>query len=280
MSKNKREADQKHPASATGPGKEADSTKHDDEQKDKELIKSMLDKYFGKKSDGSDHTDDDKKLAAESLKAAKAMGYNESEIEAAAGHGMKMLKHMAQKFEAEEAAEDEAKKKEAEKKETEDEAKKESAEEEKKECKSSEEEKKKECKSSEEDEAKKEAEKKEDEAKKKEAEDEAKKESDKIISLSGEVAKLSEELRSLKMEKYLDKFLEGTGEKFRVTKLFRESLKVESLKSEAEIQEKWDLFMKGASVRKSGDADTDFTFTVEKRTVESSKKGIDLSDCG
>lgn len=74
----------------------AGGAQHDDADADAELIQSMMKKYLG---DG--FTEDDKKMAMEAhqhaMEIGKAQGWDESEVEKAAGHFMQSHRHMQAK---------------------------------------------------------------------------------------------------------------------------------------------------------------------------------------
>lgn len=101
----------------------ADDVDHEDEEQDKALIMDMIKKHMGEASEGMEA--ESEAAAHEAYEAYKEMGYSEEEACEAAGHAMKLAKHMsAKQTEGEEKqAESEEEDKEEEKKESEGEAK-------------------------------------------------------------------------------------------------------------------------------------------------------------
>lgn len=85
---------------------------HADEQQDAELIKSMLKKH-GVGGEGEEIEEADMQMCKEMYGAYKELGYKEQEALEAAGHSMKLAKHMGAKKEAEVKEADEDKEKEA-----------------------------------------------------------------------------------------------------------------------------------------------------------------------
>lgn len=67
---------------------------HDDEDQDKKLIKSMIKKHLGDKSDGSE---EEMEMYKQAVAAYGEMGYENEACHEAAGHAMKLAKHMAAK---------------------------------------------------------------------------------------------------------------------------------------------------------------------------------------
>jgi len=92
-------------------GEDGGDEGHDDEGKDKELIKSMIKKHLGDKSDGSD---EEEAMFKQAMEGYGEMGYGEEEACEAAGHALKLSKHMADKQEAADADKDDEDKKQAE----------------------------------------------------------------------------------------------------------------------------------------------------------------------
>lgn len=108
---------------------------------------------------------------------------------------------------------------------------------------------------------------------------EAKKESDKVLSLTAENAKLKERIKKAELvgcEGALDKILRESKLPMAVTKKFRECLG--DATSEQEIKDKFKIFQEAYSVR--GEADVLSGFTLpEKTTTLRESGGLDLSDC-
>ena len=84
--------------------KEADP-EHDDEAKDKELIKKMLDQHLGQGAYG----DEEEASAREAMKCAMEAGEEKEAAMQMAGHAMKMAKYMSAKKESSEKKESQEK---------------------------------------------------------------------------------------------------------------------------------------------------------------------------
>lgn len=104
---------------------EADGAEdHEDEEQDKALILDMIKKHMGEAAEGMEG--EAEAAAMEAVEAYKEMGYSKEEACEAAGHAMKLAKHMAGKQAEAEKCESEAKEEEAMEAEAEEEEKKES----------------------------------------------------------------------------------------------------------------------------------------------------------
>lgn len=262
--KKAKEADQKHPASGKGPKQEAGGEPmHDDAEQDKELIRSMLKKHMGGDSEPSE---EDVGMAKECMDMAKEMGYEGEEAEKHAMAHMKMAKKMGEKM----AKEAEAKQAEAE---TESESEAESSEAESSESEA-------EAESSETKESNRGPGDEDEDHGEERAEPKdlpsALKEN---LSLRGENAGLKAKLRARELVDYLDKKLEESGEERKVTTIFRESLKMEDIKSKKEIDARWDVFIEAFRAGQREADPNEVVISVPKRGSEGAKGSLDLSDC-
>lgn len=110
--------------------------------------------------------------------------------------------------------------------------------------------------------------------------DSAKKESNEIIKLTAENAKLKESLLKYELSEHTDAVLRESGFPMRVTKAFKE--KIKESKSKKEIDEKFELFKEAYGVA-GGEAKNALNFFVQPEKSESqmreSSKKIDLSGC-
>ena len=235
--------------------------KHDDEQQDIELIKSMLKKYVGGKSDKEDEG-----MIRQAAKAYNEMGHPMGEAYEMAAKHFKASKMMKQK-------EDEAAKKEMEKNPAPapaapapeapaPEKKTDAPAPEKKDEKPAEK-KEEECNDGKKKEE--ESEKKEDEA------DEGKK---KEAALLGEIAALKNKLAEKEFEGYVESTLAKSGMKREQTSQFRECL--EGVKT----QKQFDLLFKTFKAGLEGKGSVTFTESnPEKVVVTDKKETLSFADC-
>ena len=223
--------------------------KHDDAAQDVELIKKMLAEYLG---DGEESSDEEKqemeKMAKEAYEAYSEMGYEKEEAMKAAGHAMKLSKHMAAKMA----------------KHHEDEAHKED---ESEECMD-----KKEAGDD-----KKVAPKKEDESEEEKPEEAMKKMEAEIIKLKGKLALVEAQSKKTEIAKYVDQKLSESKMPKHFTKKFVEA--AGEIKSKEDFETKWKLFTGGRDVQV---VDLNFAFTEKAVTTEGTgggKQALDFSGC-
>lgn len=228
-----------------------------DAEKDKELIKKMLDEYVGK----TDEMDQEAReamegLAMEAYQGHKEMGANEAEAYERAGHSLKLAKHMASKQVESDKVAKEAAAKEA----------KESAEKAAKEA------------------AAKEAgdgDDKEKESKQKESARVKALEAE-LLETKGRLAKVEAVAKKGEVSQYVDKKLAESKQPNSVTKAFREA--AGEIKSTADFDSKWKLFSEGAK-RNDGDTVLDWTPFQEKASTADDPggseggKNLNFSDC-
>lgn len=235
---------------ADGEGAADDGEGHDDADKDKELIKKMLDEYAGKMEEGEAEAMES--LAKEAYEAHKEMGGSEKEAYERAGHAIKLAKHMASKQAASEAAAKEAK---------------EAAEKEAKE---------KECADA--DKAAKESAR----TKTKTGSDDRVKELEsKLLEATGKIAKLEAQASKSEVEKYVDTKLAESKQPRSVTKRFLEA--AGEIKSKADFDAKWKLFSEGI---KDVRGEVDYGVLMEKAAAHdvsddtaAENDEVDFSDC-
>ena len=227
------------------PMQDEQQVKHDDAAQDVELIKKMLDEYLGKEEGASEEeVAEMEKMAKEAFEGYKEMGYSEDEAMKAAGHAMKLSKHMAAKMSKKAEADGEAKEEESKKMHQE-------------ECDEEKHEEKKEA-----------AMKQEEKAKKMEAE---------IIALKGKLALLETNAKKTEIAKYVDQKLSESKMAKSFTKKFLEA--AGEIKSKEDFETKWKLFTGG---REHQMVDLNFAFTEKATTVESNNDGrskLDFSAC-
>lgn len=216
---------------------------HSDEEQDKELIRKMIAEYLGEEMLDEEEV---MKMAKEAYEAYREMGYEADKAMEAAGHAMKLAKHMSAK-EKQEAKEGEEKK--------------EACEQDAKHVDvivdgdhNGEEEEKPE------DEEKADA-----------------KESATVLKLKAEVAALREQMRGITVERHLEQTLRESGLPRSVTAVFREHLGTP--KTTKEIDEKFKLFLETYKATK-GSATDGLPFVVSTEKHERGG-GADMSfaDC-
>lgn len=104
---------------------------------------------------------------------------------------------------------------------------------------------------------------------------ESAKNSNKIVALTAENARLKTELEGLKLEKFIDKTLKESKLPMSATKRFRECIK--DAKTEKEVTDKFGVFKEAFSL--GGEADgMGFIIGAEKQT-ETASGGLSFSDC-
>lgn len=223
----------------------AAAPKHDDEEQDKELIKSMLDKYVGKAADGEDHPAEAYQAMKLAHEHAKEAGLEGEEAEKGAGYAVKLAMHAA--------------KKQAEKKETEGEE-------------------------SEESEKESEGEESENEDEQDDEKPSAtggasnvsglpgKKKESEIIKLRGKVASLEERLAKKERDEELVKALAESGLPIEARKKFRESVKEADTKDS--VLAKLDLFKEGFA-----QAGGETVYHNPEKSELTGEKGLSFADC-
>lgn len=230
--------------------KQAAPEGHEDVKQDMELIDQMLkkhglidDKEEEKKESEEAEESEEKaaimKHAEEAIECYKEMGYSEEEAHEAAGHAMKLAKHMAMK-----------KAKQAEESEEAEESKKESGEE---------------SKEAEEAEESEESEKK---MKKMEAE---------LIRLRGENASLRESGAKTKLAKYVDDKLAESKLPMRVTKQVRES--IGEVKTEKDFDRAFKLFMEGYKATGGSGEVVTLSFVETEKQAEAKGGTFSFANC-
>jgi len=212
---------------------------HKDEQQDKELFARMIKQYLG---DEADHEDGETvEMAKHAYEAYHSEGMDETAAYEAAGKHLQMAMKIGKGLAA---------KKEADPEKPEDEGKKEEPKEEKKEA-----EEKQEAKEA-------------DECKEGEAHET--KESEKVLKLTAEVAKLREALKTYELKDYLDKKLMESKKPVAVTKKFREALG--SPKSKEQIDTSYKMFMAAFEAKEEEASEvTGFVFTEKQPTFKESE---------
>jgi len=242
----KKEAEEKHEAEEkkeAAPDAKADGEKHDDEQQDVALIKKMIAEYLG---DDEAESEEVMKMCKEAYEAYTEMGYEADEALKAAGHAMKLAKHMASKETKE--SDDEKPAAAADKKSAPDAEKKEAAPE-------------------------KSEEKKETDEKK----EESHKESDVVIKMSAELSALKEKLQGFELREHMEKTLRESGLSRKATTDFKESLKESGgVKSANDFDSKFKFFVETRK-RLLGSETLDFVISNEKR--EEAKPISSFADC-
>ena len=237
---------------------------HKDEQQDIELIKKMIAEYLGEEELGEAESEAMHELAKEAYEAFKQMGYKEEEAQAAAGHALKLAKHMASK-QAEskegECSEDEAKQSEA----CQDEAKQSEAEGEAKQTEAEE---------------KPEEEEKEEESHKEATKSRALELEKRLIETQGELAALKLQLSKGEVERYVETKLAESKRPKAITRAFREA--AGKIHSKRDFDLKWAVFCEG--LKNSAEAIDYGAFFTEKNALKESDKNektaaLDFSDC-
>lgn len=223
---------------------EGDDAGHADAGKDKELIKSMLDKHVGKDA----HDDEDAECMKQAIEAYKEMGMESEAAHEAAGQHVKAAKIMKQK-QGEAENEDEGKE-DADGDSDDDVSAKPAAPGKKKPADKEEDE-------SEADESK------EDESESEESE-EKKESAKKVVKLTAENAVLKERLAKHDLEKHIEKKLSESGLPRKYTDKIREAAK--DSKSAAEFEKILKVF---SEARKLAESDLSFsdTFETPEKTV-------------
>ena len=219
---------------------------HADEEQDIELIKKMIAEYLGEEEMGEAETETYHELAKEAYESYKEMGYSEDEAKQAAGHALKLAKHMAAKQgdqKQEEACEDEAKQNESE-----DEVKQTESKEEESETKES-------------------------------LKTRITKLEEKLLEARGALAAMKLTLNKSEVEKYVETKLKESKRPVAITKAFRES--AGKIVSKSDFDTKWAVFCEGI---KNSRAAVDFgALFTEKAPVKedgsTAGKTLDFSNC-
>lgn len=229
-----------HPAGAADKDTvKQEAAGHDDEAQDVALIKKMIAEYLGE-----DMMDQEEvlKMCKEAYEAYMEMGYEADKAMEAAGHSMKLAKHMAAK-EKKESEEKPEEKPEEKVEESKDEEKVEESDEEKVE----------------------------------ESKTEETKESSQVLKLTAENAALKESLKKIEVEKHLERVLKESGLPRSVTQVFRSNLGAP--KSTGEIDDKFKLFVETYRATRGSETDgLPFVVTAEKRE-DGSKGDMSFADC-
>jgi hypothetical protein len=237
------EAEAKAEAKAVEQEIPAEPAAHADEEQDKELIRKMIAEYLGEEMMDEEEV---MQMAKEAYEAYREMGYEADKAMEAAGHAMKLAKHMSGK--------------QAEKKESEGEEKKEACEQDAKHVDvivdgdhNG-------------DEEKPEAEEEKPEVK----------ESAVVLKLKAEVAALREQMRSITVERHLEQTLRESGLPRSVTGVFREHLGTP--KTTKEIDEKFKLFLETYKATK-GSVTDDLPFVISSEKHERGEVKVTFADC-
>ncbi len=245
---NKGEGGEKDPSklAAESEGEQVPAKKdgeHSDEEQDKALIKKMIGEYLGQEEMENEEM---MAMGKEVMEAYSEMGYGADEALKAAGHSMRLAKHMAGK-QAKEAGEAEENKEGEEKKECAPDMKKDSDEKKESEAKESEENK-----------------------------EAASKEAASVLELKAEIAALKENLKKINVEKHLETVLKESSLPRSVTQVFKTHLG--EPKSTKEIDEKFKLFVETYKATKGSETDgVSFVFSTEKTGEK--RKQISFADC-
>jgi hypothetical protein len=261
--------------------KKHEAEDHDDVEKDKALIMDMIRQYLGGEEDADDEMT---KMAKEAYEAYKEMGYEKEEAMKAAGHAMKLAKHMAKKKKEAGilASEDEAKLHKEDESESE-------AEDESKRHKEDESESESEGKRHKEDESESESEGKR--GKHKEDESEAKESShgaslstlrkieEELAKIRGENAKLRESLKKRELQDYIEEKLSRSKMPRESTKKFKESLL--RCRSKEEIDGLFEVFMEGyKQAGDRGSLSNAFFLPEKTANIPDNETGVvSLRDC-
>lgn len=242
--------DKKDTKPADGAG---DASGHDDEQKDIELIKKMIAQYLG--SGDEEPGAEEMEMAMEAYGHNKEMGMAEDESLKQAAYAVKLAKHMSKKKEGFPPKKD-AKPVDGDKSEA---PPKKDEVEESKECG---------------DEMKKESEVKESE------ENKEKKESNKVVELTGKLSLLESQIKAFQIRDHLDKVCRESGLGMSATKKFRDLEDIKSAKSESEIDKLFKVFKEAAT--HGGEADEKYNFVIQAEKIShssSGKKSLSFEDC-
>jgi hypothetical protein len=244
-------------------GDAGDSEKHDDEKQDVALIKKMIAEYLG---DDEAESEEVQAMAKEAYQAYTEMGYEADEAMKAAGHSMKLAKHMASKETKKEAGDEDKKSddsKKMDKEECGDDMKDKGAEDKKTEAKESEESESKESETKESD----------------DKEQKVHKESSgtDVIKMSAEIASLKERLKKVEVKEHMTKVLMESGLPRSATALFKEKAGSDC-SSIKDVDSKFKLF-KEAYIAARGSVTDGLDFIVSSEKNEEGKTVVTFEDC-
>ncbi len=257
---NENEHESEDAEDADGSGSDGD---HDDADADVELIKKMINEYLGDGSKGLEPHESEAlhSLAKQAMHAHKEMGHKEEEAYQKAGDAIALAHHLGQKQKAKQAESEDEDAPAPPKKGTKPAPKKSAPSGDADASDDGEES---------EHESEHENEKKESNRKPK----------DKLLEAEGRIAALEAELKTVKVDGYVDKKLKESKLQSSITKKFREA--AGPFKSHKDFDDKFKIFQEGVS---NATRDVDWGLMMEKASTsedggrDGSTKGLDFSGC-